>query len=199
MKAAIIDSIKLFWPTVVVVIVITLIMRITMIIKSERKSFCLHEELYHLAFIVYLMILFQLVTSQDISGGGTNLMPFREIFRYEFGSTGFYKQVVGNILIFVPLGYFMSSDCHLKSLLPVIVTCGLSSLCIEIVQHFIGRSFDIDDIILNIIGGIVGFLLYIALNAIKNHLPKFMRQDWFYNLISVILIILCAIYVFKLF
>ena len=31
---------------------------------------------------------------------------------------------------------------------------------------------NIDDLILNIVGGILGFLIYIALNAIRNHLPN---------------------------
>ena len=36
----------------------------------------------------------------------------------------------------------------------------LASFCIEFVQFLIGRAFDIDDIILNVIGAIIGFLIY---------------------------------------
>ena len=74
----------------------------------------------------------------------------------------------------------------------------LSSLTIESVQHYIGRSFDIDDIILNIVGGIIGFLLYTALNAIRNNMPKFLRRDWFLNVISVIILILMGLYIYKI-
>ena len=73
----------------------------------------------------------------------------------------------------------------------------LASSVIETVQHFIGRTFDIDDIILNVVGGIVGFLLYTGLSAIKNHLPKFMQKDWIYNVISILIIALIVIYIIK--
>jgi glycopeptide antibiotics resistance protein len=74
----------------------------------------------------------------------------------------------------------------------------LSSAVIEVVQYFIGRSFDVDDLILNVVGGIIGFLLYISLNAIRNHLPKFLRKDWVLNLLSLIIVILAGLYLFKL-
>ena len=62
----------------------------------------------------------------------------------------------------------------------------------------IGRSFDIDDIILNCIGGIVGFLLYIGLSAIQRHLPEFLRRDSIYNLLTIILIIVGVLSIFNL-
>ena len=143
-------------------------------------------------------MLFQLVTSQDLPGGGTNLMPFREIMRYPVGSNSFYKQVVGNIVLFIPLGYFATSYANIKGLGTITLVSLLSSLTIESVQHYIGRSFDIDDIILNIVGGIIGFLLYTALNAIRNNMPKFLRRDWFLNVISVIILILIGLYIYKI-
>ena len=198
MKHEIRNVLEMTWPTLVIVVSIVVVLRLTYVFRGERKRFVLHEEIFDLLFLVYLIILWQLVTGQDLNvNGGTNFMPFREILRYDYGTLSFYKQVFGNILLFIPLGYFATSYCRIKNLGVITIVSLLSSSVIEVVQNFIGRSFDIDDIILNIVGGIVGFLLYIALNAIKNHLPKFMRQDWFYNLISIILIILCAIYVFK--
>ena len=82
-------------------------MRVAYIIRNDRKTFRLYEELFNLVFIVYLLVLFELVTSQDLIGGGTNLIPFKEILRYDIMSMAFLKQVVGNILLFVPLGYFV--------------------------------------------------------------------------------------------
>ena len=143
-------------------------------------------------------MLFQLVTSQDLPGGGTNLMPFREIMRYPVGSNSFYKPVAGNIVLFIPLGYFATSYANIKGLGTITLVSLLSSLTIESVQHYIGRSFDIDDIILNIVGGIIGFLLYTALNAIRNNMPKFLRRDWFLNVISVIILILMGLYIYKI-
>lgn len=194
MRNAIVDVINMSWPTVVIVVVISSIMRLAYIIKNDRKSFRLYEELFNLMFIVYLLVLFQLVTSQDLIGGGTNLTPFKEIFRYELMSSAFIKQVLGNIVLFVPLGYFVSYYCKIKGIVGITIVSLLSSVTIEIVQYFIGRSVDIDDVILNVIGGIIGFLLYKLLKSINEKLPNFMKKKWFYNLLSVIIILLVSLY-----
>lgn len=52
----------------------------------------------------------------------------------------------------------------------------LVSLTIEVVQKYIGRSFDVDDIILNVVGGILGFLVYIGLDAIRKKLPSIFQK-----------------------
>ncbi len=194
MRNAIVDVINMSWPTVVIVVVILAIMRLAYIIKNDRKSFRLYEELFNLMFIVYLLVLFQLVTSQDLIGGGTNLTPFKEIFRYELMSSAFIKQVLGNIILFVPLGYFVSYYCKIKGIVGITIVSLLSSVTIEIVQHFIGRSVDIDDVILNVIGGIVGFLLYKLFKSINEKLPNFIKKKWFYNLLSLIIILLVSLY-----
>lgn len=198
MESAIRSVIKMSWPTLVIVLTIVVILRVTYIMTSDKRKFCLYEEIFEILFLAYLVLLFQLVTSQDLPGGGTNLMPFREILRYDVGTKAFYKQVFGNILLFIPLGYFATSYCKIKGLGTITLVSLLSSIAIEVTQHYIGRTFDIDDIILNVVGGIVGFLIYTALNAIRNHMPKFLQRDWFYNLLSVLLLIALVLYTYKI-
>lgn len=198
MKQAIREVINLSWPTLVIVLILIVILRITYIVKSDRRKMVLHEEIFNLFFIAYLLALFQLVTSQDLSGGGTNFIPFKEIMRYEVGTGLFYRQVIGNILLFVPFGYFATSYCKIKDLGTITLVSILSSATIEVVQHFIGRSFDIDDIILNVVGGVIGFLLYTGLNAIKQHMPKILQKDFIYSIISIIVLVLVVSYLIKL-
>ena len=197
MRNAIVDVINISWPTIVIVVTIISIMRITYIIKHDRKTFRLYQEILKLLFIVYLLVLFQLVTNQDLIGGGTNLVPFKEIFRYEITSEAFLKQVVGNILLFVPLGYFVTYYCNIKSIVGITIISLLSSTTIEIVQRFIGRSVDIDDVILNVFGGIIGYLLFKGLNKLEQKLPRGLRKKWFYNLLSMIIIVLISMYLTK--
>ena len=195
-KSVIIDA----WPSLAVLLSIVIIMRITRLMKGEGEKWPIHMEIFNLFFIAYMLLLFRLVTSQDLTAiHSTNFMPFREILRYELGSDAFYKQVIGNIVLFIPFGYFVTSYCNIKKIWTIFIVSGLSSLVIEVVQHFIGRSFDVDDIILNIVGGIIGYLLYTALNAIRNHLPKPLRKDWFLNIISIAILVLVALYLIKIF
>lgn len=199
MKHEIRNVLEMTWPTLVIVVSIVVVLRLTYVFRGERKRFVLHEEIFDLLFLVYLIILWQLVTGQDLNvNGGTNFMPFREILRYDYGTLSFYKQVFGNILLFIPLGYFATSYCRIKNLGVITIVSLLSSSVIEVVQHFIGRSFDIDDIILNVVGGIIGFLLYRGLNSIKKHLPDFLRKDWIYNILSVLLVGLIVVYIIKI-
>lgn len=196
MEAAIKDVIQMSWPTIIVLLSIFIIMRVTIYFTGEERHLVIHEELYNLLFLTYLLVLFRLVTSQDLSAlHSTNLIPFREILRYEVGTSEFNRQVIGNILLFIPFGYFISNYCKIKGLGTITLVSFLSSFVIETVQHFIGRSFDVDDILLNVVGGILGFLLYIALKAISNHLPKFLKKDWFLNLISIIILVLIVLYI----
>ena len=199
MESTIREVIYMSWPTIIIVVSIIFFMRMIFIFKSDRKKKTpFHEEVFGLFVLVYLLVLFQLVTSQDLSGGGTNLIPFREILRYDIGTSLFYRQVIGNMLLFIPLGYFVTSYCKIKDLGTITIFSLLSSCVIEVTQHFIGRSFDVDDIILNVVGGILGFLLYTGLNAIKKHLPKILQRDWIYNILSILILIFVVLYLIKI-
>ena len=48
-----------------------------------------------------------------------------------------------------------------------VLTCFFISLAIELAQLFTGRSTDIDDLLLNTLGGLLGFLLYALKKTIR--------------------------------
>ncbi len=181
-------------PMLAIFLVIIVTTRITyMVINKEKFSF--YQECFKLFFICYVLILFQLVTSSDISSyGGINYIPFTEIFRYHFGSRLFVLNVVGNIAIFIPFGYFITSYLKTNKKMPIFMITLVTSLCIELVQLYIGRSFDIDDIILNCVGGVLGHIIYKFLKRIDDHLPKFLRSEIFYSLLCIIIIFLFYFY-----
>lgn len=184
------------WPMLLIFIVVLTTIRIFYIIEKGEK-FVLHREFFGLLFVIYILLLFGLVTNTDVQSYGNNFIPFKEILRYDIGSKYFLWNVVGNILIFTPFGFFISK--YLDSQRwnkPLIITL-VTSLTIETVQVFIGRSFDVDDIILNMLGGLIGFLIYIALTAIKKHLPRFLQRDIIYNILTVLLIVIIIFYILK--
>ena len=69
--------------------------------------------------------------------------------------------LVGNILLFVPFGIFIPSIWHkLQSLWKMLIVSFTIPLFIETTQYFIGRSIDVDDVILNTIAILIGFSLF---------------------------------------
>lgn len=192
------NAIAKVWPMLTIFMVVLIAIRVSYI-RINRERFIFYKEFLNLLFVVYALILFQLLTDAEINTtGGLNLVPFTEMFRYKVGTTLFYSNVVGNILIFLPFGYFVSGYVKATKISHILFISAISSLTVELVQLQIGRSFDIDDILLNVIGAVCGFLLYIALNAIKKHMPRFLQSDMFYNIICVILCIICLIYFTKI-
>ncbi len=102
--------------------------------------------------------------------GFANLIPFHTISHYiellkgPFASIAFYN-LAGNIILFIPFGYFLPylwKRC--RSLLAALLISLLIPLFIEGTQYFIGRSVDIDDVILNAIAIFFGYLLWYMYN-----------------------------------
>lgn len=190
------NIVKDTWPMLTIFIVALSTIRINYILEKGER-FVLYREFFSLMFVIYILLLFGLVTNTDVQSYGHNFIPFKEILRYEFGSKYFYWNVIGNILLFAPFGFFISSYLNSQKVnRPLLITL-ITSLTIELVQMFIGRSFDIDDILLNCVGGLVGFLLYIGLSAIQRHLPRFLQRDIVYNILTGILIVIIIIYVLR--
>lgn len=182
------------WPMVVIFLVVLIAIRTTYI-RINHERFVFYREFWNLVFVIYALLLFQLLTSTEMNtNSGLNIVPFTEIFRYKMGSKLFMINVVGNILIFVPFGYFVSGYVKASKVSHILFISLLTSLTVELVQLQIGRSFDIDDIMLNVAGSIIGFLLFIGLTAIKKHLPRIFQSDMFYNLICIIVFVFAFVY-----
>lgn len=181
------------WPMILIFTVILSSIRITYLIVKKEK-FVLYKELTYLLFIIYLLSLFYIVTFQDDNYGTSNLIPFKEIFRYEITSKLFIKNIIGNILLFMPFGLFVTAYIDYNKAYPAVILTLISSTSIEIVQNIIGRVFDVDDIILNVLGGMVGAALYIMLDRLRDKLPKALNKAWFMNLIIILLLLLAIIY-----
>lgn len=184
---------KDIWPIIFIFMVVVSTVRISYLIEKHEK-FIFYKEFFSLVFVIYVLLLFELVTNTDVQGVSNNFIPFKEILRYKIGSKYFIWNVVGNIIMFVPFGLGISQYLNSKTVTkPAIITL-ITSTTIETVQMFIGRSFDIDDIILNFAGGILGYLLYKLLTLIKDHLPECLRNDVIYNILTLILIGVACFY-----
>lgn len=181
------------WPSIIISMVIIISMRTIYLLKN-KKQIILYKELLNLLFIIYVLCLFNVVTTEDVSFGISNLTPFNEMFRYNIGSKLFIKNVLGNIILFMPYGFFNAYYLKLKSPYTILGLSFLVSITIESTQLLIGRVFDIDDIILNIIGGIIGFYIYHTLIKINSYLPPLLKKPIIYNIIMIGLLALVLTY-----
>lgn len=97
-----------------------------------------------------------------------NLIPFNTVYEYffqtntdvdEWGSVSLLN-LIANVFLFSPLGFFVPLIWSRCNSFKKILVLGLSVTCfIEFVQYFIGRSSDIDDVILNTFGTVIGYIV----------------------------------------
>ena len=139
-------------------------------------------------FIIYIAVLVKLVVLKgplfyqivsgsaasykvDSSNGtymGYNLVPFKTIrsFMTLHPSTSTSAKVfnlLGNIALFVPMGILLPLVFKRAiGWLKIVIATFLISLCFELFQLFTHTGhFDVDDLILNSIGGLVGYGCYL--------------------------------------
>lgn len=124
-------------------------------------------------FMLYLVILFYLLFFSETygrtmdSGYRYNLVLFKEIKRFWFYRAALgWKMVLlnlaGNIVAFAPFGFFLPQFCRAaKNAVLCVLFSALFSLAVETVQLFsrVG-AFDVDDILLNTVGGLAGYCCY---------------------------------------
>ena len=151
-------------------------------LKTRRAQIRWGKEALRVAFVCYLAGLAGLVLTPrnfwphlwgliclgysgaeiQFSGGSIQLVP--ALVRWLSGQATLGSWVktmlVGNVLMFVPMGLLVPlafEGITAKKMLRLAV---LLPLAVEAVQPWIGRSFDLDDIIGNLLGILLGFALY---------------------------------------
>ena len=84
-------------------------------------------------------------------------IPFHDFFLYDTPWIPLYY-LIGNIVLFVPLGWALAIHTHLR---PALVFSGLTSVMIEVTQYIFAVGYtDINDVWQNILGAYLGFRLY---------------------------------------
>lgn len=159
-------------------------------LKKNNSDINYKREILYLIFICYIVGLFNLVLVPinfwDIIWYNIfynfNENPFAGIFdfSYNFIPT-IYKiiigeytldswakaMIVGNFLMFIPMGILLSlcfENVNKKNIFKYAV---LIPLAIEVLQLVVGRSFDIDDLLMNFLGIVIGFFIVELVKKLK--------------------------------
>ena len=158
-------------------------------IKKHGISFVWGTEIMRWLFVCYLTGLINLILVPNnlwtyiwfylrngysgceldpLFSGGVNLVPmFVKVFTGEvtFGHwVG--TMLAGNFLMFVPMGFFLpfvSKKFNKRNILKIAI---IIPIVIEVIQPIVGRSFDVDDLILNFAGIIVGYFIAVGIKCL---------------------------------
>lgn len=151
--------------------------------KKEKN----HRAIMKFLFIIYVCLLVYVVFFAESMGRTQqegyvyNLVPLREIKRFwkyilDNDALGRIARlnIFGNIIAFIPFGIFLPymSENRIRLILTFLYSFGLS-LVIELVQLItkVG-SCDVDDIILNTLGGVIGCILWMLHKRIMTKIKK---------------------------
>jgi glycopeptide antibiotics resistance protein len=126
--------------------------------------------------IIYVGIIIKILILKDIPAfhfgyvtldfagthdGPANWIPFKTIVPYLLGSGGWLiggMNIIGNIILLVPLGFlipFVFTKINWKQIIVASILCSFIIEGIQAILHI--GIFDIDDVILNALGIIIGY------------------------------------------
>lgn len=137
-------------------------------------------------FVLYIIFVFYFLLVSELYGRTGemqeyhyNLVLFKEIkrfwnYREQLGMFATVTNLVGNVLIFLPFGFFMPMASRHRSFLNTSFYSLALSLIVEVSQLFLKVGcFDVDDLLLNTIGGMLGYITFTVCNVIRrNHGKK---------------------------
>lgn len=156
--------------------------------KKEIAKTSLKAEFILFVFAEYFVCLAAVtIVPLPFSKGGTpylNLDFFHQTYKnflsayYHTSSRTILKEsenILGNIVLFLPLGFLLPIMYkQFRNFIFLCIAAFLCSFLIESIQYFISinwgynRIADIDDLVLNVIGSILGFILYVFCNIFFN-------------------------------
>ena len=151
-----------------------------------------HRLMAFVFFMMYFVVLFYfLFFSEELGRTYSerpyhyNLIPFHEImrfirYRHVLGWKAVILNIWGNIIAFMPFGLFLpiyAKRC--RNLWMTVLYSFELSLLVELLQLvFKVGSFDVDDLFLNTVGGLFGYLVYkVIVRLRKNSGSKKVQVD----------------------
>lgn len=164
--------------------IIWLIIRALIIFRNEKyKSLSIKREIIFNTFVVYCIVVVSVILPDfSMIGRGMtsihpsiNIVPFVDIingfqhspFSFAFKLKLLLRNLLGNLVLLLPLAVFLpmlwTKFRYFKKNILVGVTVSLTIELIQLLFSFLGlsgRITDIDDLILNSIGVLIGYFIY---------------------------------------
>ena len=168
-------------PITIVVGIVYLILRLVFL-KRKNRHIAWFSEIMRLLFVCYLTGLCSLVIlpanfwlsffdaiffgwREDMGAffdfGEINLIPtIVKCLSGDYSLGSWVKEMlVGNIIMFMPFGFFLPFVVENLNRRNAFMIFLVVPFVVESLQLFVGRSLDIDDLICNFLGIIIGFII----------------------------------------
>lgn len=151
---------------------------------KKRKRKVIHAFAWILFIIYLVMMVYFLFFCERLGRTPSdtyhyNLKPFTEIKRYisyidEIGYFGVGLNLFGNVVCFMPLGFVLPILSHRKwGIFRITLVSFLASFLVEATQLVTKLgSCDVDDIIMNTLGGLLGYILFLICNKMYHSTTK---------------------------
>lgn len=141
------------------------------IYRAKKKQFVAakREWLVNIFFLYLLMVMYVTLNPFHFTPPGNreniNLIPYVQIlYQYQNKPPIFWMlYTIGNIIMFIPFGMLFPAIYRRRfKWLATLFLGAFTSLVIEVTQYFftVNRAADIDDFILNVIGTLLGYILF---------------------------------------
>ena len=134
---------------------------------KKNNALCHFLFALYLAVLVYFLFFAEGFREAASGAYRYNFIPFHEIRRYLLYADriGYFRTVVnlaGNIVAFMPLGFFLPKLAKRNLNFWMVTLYSMeASIAVEVLQLFTKVvCCDVDDVILNTTGGMLGFLCY---------------------------------------
>lgn len=149
--------------------------------KAEGKDILFINTLMYiyLSFVLYFTLM-PVITSLPFvfnhSYVPMNLVPFIDV---SYGRGDFIRQIVLNVIMTIPFGFLLPLIKSKTSLIKIMLYTFLLSLGIEILQPLVSdfRSSDITDLITNVFGGVLGYILYFLFRPLAAKILCYIKNE----------------------
>jgi hypothetical protein len=153
---------------------------IVLLIRKETISISYTTFLSFLGLYTLSLLVLLFFRPSNQSYGTYNLIPFSTIYFFLSGKVNLlisFYNLIANVVLFIPYGIFLMIKGCKSSKSEYIYLPLVSITVVECLQYITRRgSLDIDDLILNLIGVFLGYLLYPVFRSVIIISPELKRQ-----------------------
>lgn len=173
--------------SIISAVLLYIIILVFLWISNKRRKLVITKSIFELIFIIYCICVLRIT---GIIGMKFNLsyFSFSMLTLYIPFVDGSIKMIFLNFLLFVPYGFLLPivfRECKWSYKKIIVIGFG-TTIIIELLQVFAGRFSEIDDILTNGFGTLVGYIIYVSLGKIKD---RYKRRSGIIQLITTCLIV----------